>query len=263
MICIASSAGVIVRCTRGLRPAQTPIGMPIRSENATAASISARVWMLDSQSPISANDTNAANTISPARQPPKRATLSVPGAVKPSHVIHSSASVNAFTVHSATARKASRIEKMKFGSVAERCSISQPWKSSSSPGSAPQTSDDGHGKSPRATAKHSSMTTRTPSTCAGRLRHRCDAAGSDGAATPLATATLVLVGSAAHRLEHRDAVDDADDLAALDGADGVVGRDDGHRVLDRRGDVELGALRHLAGARVAHDPAQRQDVRAR
>ena len=58
----------------------------------------------------------------------------------PSHVIHSSASVNALTSHSAIARKASRIEKMMFGSVAERWSISQPWKSSSSSGSADQTS---------------------------------------------------------------------------------------------------------------------------
>ena len=35
---------------------------------------------------------------------------------------------------------------MMFGSVAERWSISQPWKSSSSSGSADQTSELGHGK---------------------------------------------------------------------------------------------------------------------
>ena len=42
------------------------------SERTTAASISASVWMLGSHSPISANATNAASTMSPARQPPKR-----------------------------------------------------------------------------------------------------------------------------------------------------------------------------------------------
>ena len=236
MICIASSAGVIVRCTRALRPAQMPIGTPTRSESATAASISASVWMLGSHSPISANERNAARTISAARQPPKRSTISVAAAVTPSQVIHSSASVNARTSHSATARNASRMEKMKFGSVAERCSISQPWKSSSSFGSADHTSDCGHGKSPRATTKQSSMRTTTPSTCTGRLLHRCEAAGSAGAATPLATATLVLAGATAHRLEHRHAVDDPDHAAAVHCAHGVVGRDHRDRVLDRRGD---------------------------
>ena len=122
-----------------------PTGMPITSENETAANISASVWMLGSHSPISANEANAARTISPARRPPKRATISVPVTVTPSQVIHSSASVKALTVHSAIARNASRIEKMKFGSVAERWSISQPWKSSSSSGSADHTSADGHG----------------------------------------------------------------------------------------------------------------------
>ena len=55
-----------------------PTGMPITSENETAANISASVWMLGSHNPISANEANAARTISPARRPPKRATINVP-----------------------------------------------------------------------------------------------------------------------------------------------------------------------------------------
>ena len=51
MICIASSTGVITRLNRSERPASTPSGIPTSSESATAASISASVSMLSSQSP--------------------------------------------------------------------------------------------------------------------------------------------------------------------------------------------------------------------
>src|SRR5918994_1003090 len=264
MICMASSAGVIVRCTRALRPAHTPNGIPIARESETAANISASVWMLGSHRPMSAKAANAARTISAPPTPPKRSTISVRAAVTPIHVIHRSASVNALTSHSANARKPSKIAKMMFGSAAERWSISQPWKSSRWLGSAAHTSDCGHGKSPRATRKHSSMSTTTPSTCAGRPRHRPEAAGIAGAAMrPLATATLVLAGAAAHRLEHRHAVDDPDDAATLHGAHRVVRRHDRHRVLDRGAYVELRPLGDLARPRLAHDPAEREDVRAR
>jgi hypothetical protein len=77
----------------------------------TAAVISASVWMLSSQSPSRANDTNAKNTISAARTPPKRSTISVPAAIVPTHVIHSSTFRSAVTSQSQAARNPSRSAK--------------------------------------------------------------------------------------------------------------------------------------------------------
>jgi hypothetical protein len=144
-ICIASSTGVIARWKRSLRPATTPSGKPTASERSTAASMSASVCMLSSQSPISAKDTNAARTISPARQPPKRQTMNVPAAIVPTQVSASMKSSSAATSQSAKARKPSRIAKKMFGFSAVRCSSSQSWAVSISDGSSAHVSAAGHG----------------------------------------------------------------------------------------------------------------------
>src|SRR5207248_3314822 len=83
---IASSTGVITRCTRSERPAAIPTGTPIASESATEANVSANVRMLASQTPRAANETNAAAVPSAARRPPKRRTTAVPSTVVPTHV---------------------------------------------------------------------------------------------------------------------------------------------------------------------------------
>ena len=82
--------------------------------------------MLGSHSPISANEANAANTISAARQPPKRSTISTRrGDRAPTQVIHSSASVNALTSQSANARK--RVEDREDEvRVGRRALVDQP-----------------------------------------------------------------------------------------------------------------------------------------
>ena len=64
--------GGSARCVRR----STPTGMPIASESSTAADISASVCMLSSHRPMRANETKAPSTISAARQPPKRSTIS-------------------------------------------------------------------------------------------------------------------------------------------------------------------------------------------
>ena len=87
MICIASSTGVIARLNRSERPARTPSGMPTASESPTAASISASVCMLSSQSPSAANEAKAPSMISPARRPPKRSDDERRRALVPTHVI--------------------------------------------------------------------------------------------------------------------------------------------------------------------------------
>ena len=92
MICIASSTGVITRLKRSERPAITPSGMPTASESATAASISASVSMLSSQSPSVPNDASAPSMISDARSPPKRRASSVAADVVPAQVIFVSTS---------------------------------------------------------------------------------------------------------------------------------------------------------------------------
>ena len=102
-----------------------PNGTPTASDSSTAADISASVWMLSSQSPMSANETNAAATMSAARQPPKRSTISTEAAIVPTHVSHSSRSLSAVTSQSASARKPSKTAKMTFGFSAVRCSSSQ------------------------------------------------------------------------------------------------------------------------------------------
>ena len=58
----------------------------MRSESATATSISASVSMLAVQSPESANDANATSVMAAARSPPNRQTRSVPATVVPTHV---------------------------------------------------------------------------------------------------------------------------------------------------------------------------------
>ena len=71
-ICIASSTGVMARSKRSERPGEMPSGIPTTSESPTAENISASVWMLSSQSPLSANIANAASAQIAARTPPKR-----------------------------------------------------------------------------------------------------------------------------------------------------------------------------------------------
>ena len=145
MICAASRNGVSRRWKPGDRPATIPIGIPITSDSATAASMSASVCTLSSHSPISAKETHAATTISAGRRPPKRHTSSADPASVPTQVSHSSASVSAVTSQSASTRKPSKIAKTMFGSAAVRSSSSQSWRSSSLSGSWLQVSDAGHG----------------------------------------------------------------------------------------------------------------------
>ena len=187
---MASSAGVIARRMRSLRPANSPMGTPIASERSTAADIRASVWMLSSQRPMSAKDTNEANTISAARQPPKRRTMSVLAATTPGQVSHSSASLRAVTIHSASARKPSKIAKMRLGFSAVRCSSSQSWRSSRRTGSSTQVSDVGQGNSSRNSANSTTITSTIPATSIGRPRQRELGAAKAGAERRrLATAT--------------------------------------------------------------------------
>ena len=104
--------------------------------------------MLSSHSPISANETKAPNTISAARQPPKRHTISTEAAIVPIQVSHSKMSMNAVTSHSHSERKPSSSAKTGFGLSAVRCSSSQSWASSSLRGSSSQVSDAGQSNSP-------------------------------------------------------------------------------------------------------------------
>ncbi len=120
--------------------------------------------MLGSQSPISANDTNAPATSSAARQPPKRSTTSEAAAITPGQVSHSSASLIAVTIHSARARKPSNIAKMRFGFSAVRCSSSQTWRLSRRSGSSAQVSDSGQGNSFRQITNPTSISATTPPT---------------------------------------------------------------------------------------------------
>jgi hypothetical protein len=60
---------------------------------------------------MSAKEMNAARTTSPARQPPKRHTISVPAAIVPSQVIHSRTSSSPVTSQSANARNPSSTAK--------------------------------------------------------------------------------------------------------------------------------------------------------
>ena len=154
----------------------------------TAASIRASVCMLSSQSPIRANETNAASTMSAGRQPPKRNTTITPAAITPGQVSQSSASSNAVTSHSASARKPSRIAKTRFGLSAVRSSSSQVWNSSRRSGSSLQVSDAGQGSSSRQSAnaeqhhRDDARHLHGPAAPAGggtRQRRRADPAASD------------------------------------------------------------------------------------
>jgi hypothetical protein len=104
--------------------------------------------MLSSQSPISANETNAPNTIRAGRQPPKRQTISTDAAIVPTQVSHSKTSMKAVTSHSQSERKPSSTAKTGLGSAAVRCSSSQVCASSSLRGSCCQVSELGQSKSP-------------------------------------------------------------------------------------------------------------------
>src|SRR6185295_7745516 len=113
------------------------------------------------------------------------------------------------------------------------------------------------------------MIARMPSTWAPRPRKRDVGAANAGArslplATAIGAATARGVGILGHGLEDRLAVDDAHHLAVLDGAHRLVRR--GHQqdgLLHGRLHRELGTFARLAGVWVAHDPAQREYVRAR
>ncbi len=119
-----------------------PIGTPIRIEIVTAAVISASVWMLSSQRPRSAKETNAKRVISPARRPPKRSTIRVLAAIMPTQVSHSKTSSSAVTSQSQKARNASSTAKNGL-EPSVRWSSSQVWASSSLRGSSSQVSEAG------------------------------------------------------------------------------------------------------------------------
>jgi hypothetical protein len=88
MICMMSRIGVRTAWTRLLRPAMIPAGMPMARAMTTAASIWARVSMLDSQRPSRPRAAKPANDSAASRQPPKTSpsaatTPSVPGQPRP------------------------------------------------------------------------------------------------------------------------------------------------------------------------------------
>ena len=128
------------------------------SESSTAANISASVWTLSSHRPIRAKEANAANTISAARQPPKRSTISTDAASVPTQVIQSIASLAVVTSQSANARKPSRIAKMKLA-VLGRALLEQPAlrRCRALRAAACQIRLLGHGASPRRNANASSI----------------------------------------------------------------------------------------------------------
>ena len=248
--------------TRSLRPARIPIGTPTRSESTTAASIRASVCMLSSHSPMRANETNAANTVSAGRQPPKRNTTITPAAITPTQVSQSSTSSIAVTSHSASARKPSRIAKKTFGPSAVRWSRSQVWNSSRRSGSSLHVSDSGQGSSSRQSPKPSSITATIAATCTGRPRQRAAGRGSAGVRTRLAS--------------DRHPEPRTWRPGSLRGPRSrpPCGRSPPHAPACRRRPprhgvshdgrhVELRPVLVLARPRLAHDPAQRQHVRAR
>src|SRR5581483_12192422 len=107
-----------------------------------------------------------------------------------------------------------------------------------------------------------SIASRTSTTAPARPRHH--GAGSvlviGWAASATAIPSLALAGD---RGEDGGLVDDAHDASVLDGADRLLARcDQRHGLADGRRDVQRRPLAVL-GARVAHDPAQREHVAAR
>ena len=221
--------------------------------------------MLSSQSPISANETKAPNTISAARQPPKRQTSSAEAAIVPIQVSHSKKSMKAVTSHSHSERKPSSTAKNGFGLSAVRCSSSQFWALSSLRGSSCQVSEVGQSKSPlqqevgdqpeREDGPHLSG----PPPPARRRRE-----GRRSGEPAASYCHPRLSGRSAIACEDRHAVHDAHAAAVLDRANRAVGRGrHRHGVVDLGGHGELGAAGLLAGLGVAHDPAQGEHVGAR
>src|SRR5258705_2700970 len=142
-ICAASSNGGMQRSNRSERPAITPSGIPTSRDSPTAAKISAKVCTLCSQSPISANEANAARTPKACCQRPKRSTTSVPSATVPTQVSFWKNVVNQETRLSRNVAKPLKIAKTKLGLAALRLSLSHVWKRSRSRGSEFQTSEFG------------------------------------------------------------------------------------------------------------------------
>ena len=147
MICIASSTGVTPRSKRSESPARTPSGIPIASERPTAASISASVCMLSTQSPLAANATKAASAQIAARTPPKRSETRTPATVTPTHVIQPRKLVNQLTRSSRKSAKPLNARITTLGLSALRWSTSQVWKSLRCVGSVFHVSEAGHGYS--------------------------------------------------------------------------------------------------------------------
>ena len=188
MICIASSTGVITRCTRSERPAAIPTGTPIASESATEANVSANVRMLASQTPSAANDTNAAAVPSAARRPPKRSTIAVPSTVVPTHVSLKKKLVSQPTMSSRKVATPLKTTKKTLWCGTLRRSLSQVWKLSRSCESDCHVSAAGHGTLLFQPKYATSIPRTTPTTRPGVPRHhgRGAATGRRAAASAVA-----------------------------------------------------------------------------
>ena len=201
-ICIASSTGVIARSNRFESPVRTPSGTPTRSERPTAASMSAKVCMLSSHSPVSANVANAPPTHAAARQPPNRSAIAVPTTVVPSQVSHRSNLSNHSTRWSTNVENPSKTAKTTFGSSAFRWSSSQVWKSSRWNGSEFHVSPSGHGYSSPHARYARYMSATIPAVCTILPRHQ-GRWTTTGAAETASAATVVTASRPAPRRSPR------------------------------------------------------------
>ena len=221
--------------------------------------------MLAVQSPERANDANATSVRTAARSPPNRQTRSVPATVVPTHVSHERSSVNQATSSSTKMRNPSKIVKIRLLSSAERCSIShdlelvelelqrvpgerarprvlEAERAVRDPHAGRDERDlDGLPAPPRAVGEHR----RDDRALGDELGHRASPSPAIARRTASRSTTpttrspsTARTGSLAPR-EHR------------------------HRVADDRPDVEPRPVEALVGRRLAHDPAQRQDMAAR
>ena len=232
---------------------------------ATATSISASVSMLGSHRPISANAANAASTPSAARQPPKRSTISAPGArpdprqpqdqvAEPAHEpVDEHPEAVEDREHEARVLGVALVDQpaLEVVEVLRERVPGQPGRPREL--AAPEQERDEHERDDRGDLRRAGRATAAMR--AGSARR--------GDAAPLATDISVLAPPAiASSTITRSTTPTTS--AVLDRADRpLAGGDHGDRVMDGRAHVERRPVARLAGPRLAHDPAQRQHVRAR
>src|SRR6266849_8047915 len=220
MICIASSTGVTTRRNRSERPAQTPSGMPIRSDKLTDAKVSANVRTLGSHTPVAANETNAASTISAARRPPKRSTTRVPSAVVPAQVSLRRNDVSQPTRWSRKLATPLNTRNTMLGCGTLRLLLSHAWKLSRSCASEFHVSAAGHVSWFFQMKNAMTIAIATPIAAPALPRHQTAGAGAEREPAACATAISSRLRSPsappADRRQHRLLVDDADDPSVID-----------------------------------------------